>query len=223
MKRYIAFCGLAAFVLGGPVIADAKFEHLSLRIEQNATDNDFEVVIEATGGDTGLAALTVTAPDGRVVADFTSPKMKLGMRAFRFETPEPKSLAGIQADYPAGEYTFTASTVTDLKFSEKASLSHKLPAVTTVVRPKPNEQNVPPSGLRIEWRAPKGLKSCLVALENDVTEANVVQAALPGTATSFPVPEGVLEAGVRYKLVIGSVAQDGNIAYVESAFTVAKK
>jgi hypothetical protein len=217
-----ALCGVIAFALAGPVLADAKFEHLSVRIEQNVTDNDFEVVIEATAGETGFATLTVTAPDGRVVADFQSPKTKLGMRAFRFETPEPKALARIQADYPAGDYTFTASTVAGLKFSEKATLSHKLPTAVTFVRPQPKEQNVPASGWRIEWRVAKDIKSCLLTLENDTTGVKVVQATLAGTTTSFNVPEGVLEAGAKYKVSIGSVAKDGNAAYVETAFTVKK-
>lgn len=223
MKRVFAvLCGVIAFALAGPVVADAKFEHLSMRLEQNVTDNDFEVVIEATAGETGFASLTVTAPDGRVVANFQAPKAKLGMRSFRFESPEPKSLARIQADYPAGDYTFTATTVAGLKFNEKTPLSHQLPGAATIVRPQPKEQNVPVSGWRIEWRVPKDLKFCAVTIENDTTGVKVVQATLPGTATSFQVAEGVLEAGAKYKVVIGSVAKNGNAAFVETEFTVKK-
>lgn len=223
MSRLIAvWFGLVVLTFAGLVAADAKFEYLSIRIEQNVTDNDFEVVIEATAGDTGFATLTVTAPDGRVVADFQSPKTKLGMRTFRFETPEPRALTRLQADYPAGDYTFSAATVAGLKFSEKAALSHKLPGPVTIVRPQAKEQNVPVSGWRIEWRAPKDLKQCLVTIENDTTGVKVVQATLVGTVTSFQVPEGVLEAGAKYKVAIGGVAKDGNAAFVETAFTVKK-
>lgn len=218
-RRVMAVCGMLACGLAS---ADAKFEQLSVRIEQNATDQDFEFVVEATGGDTGFAALTVRAPDGRVVARFEAPKSGLGMRTFRLETPEPKSFARLQADYPAGDYTFTATTVTQLQLSDTARLSHQLPAAATFVRPRPHESGVAPGGLRIEWRPPAGLKSCVLTIENDVTEVKVVQATLAGTANTFQVPDKLLEAGATYKIAIGSVAQNGNASYVETLFSVAK-
>lgn len=223
MKRRIGILfGLLASVASGTALADAKFEHLAVRVEQNVTDNDFEVVFEATSGDTAFAALKVAAPDGRIVIDFKSPNTKLGMRSFRFETPEPKSLSGLQADYPAGQYTFSASTVSGLNFSDVTSLSHKLPAAATFLRPRPDELGVPVNGLRVEWRAPTGLKSCLVAIENDVTGVTVVQATLAGGATTFSVPNGVLAPGTVYKVAIGTVATDGNASYIETSFTTAK-
>lgn len=224
MKRLVAaLLGAIALAAGGAAQADAKFEHLAVRVEQNATDKDFEIVFEATGGDTGLATLKVAAPDGRIVIDFKAPNTKLGMRSFRLETPEPKTLAGLQADFPAGEYTFTASTVTGLSFSDKATLSHKLPPVATLVRPRPEEQKVPVNGLRIQWGAPKNLASCLITIENDVTGVKVIQAALAGSATTFPVPGGVLAPGTKYKIAIGTVAPGGNASFIETSFTTAKK
>jgi hypothetical protein len=224
MKRCIATLFTAvALATGSAALADAKFELMAVRVEQNATDNDFEVVFEATGGDTGMAALKVAAPDGRVVVDFKTPGTKLGMRSFRFETPEPKTLARLQADYPAGTYTFTASTVAGMSFSGTATLSHKLPAVAAVTRPQAKEQNVPLNGLRIQWRVPKDIKTCLLTIENDDNGVKVVQATLAGTATQFAVPDGVLLPGTNYKVSIGTVAPEGNAAYVETAFTTAKK
>ena len=214
---------LAALGFAGVALADAKFERLAVRVEQNVTDNDFEVVFEATSGDTAFAALKVAAPDGRVVIDFKSPNTKQGMRTFRFESPEPKTLAGLQADYPAGKYTFTAGTVTGLTFSETATLSHKLPPAAAILRPRPKEHNVPVNGLRIEWRGPKGLATSLVTIENDDSGVKVIQGALSGAATMFRVPHGVLAPGTKYKVAIGNVTPDGNASFVETTFTTAGK
>ncbi len=188
-----------------------------MHFEQNATDNDFEIVFQATGGDTGLAALQIAAPDGRIVVDFKSPNTKLGVRTFRLETPEPKTLASLQADFPAGTYTFTANTVAGSAFSGTATLSHKLPAPAKWVRPRPEEQNVPVKGLRVQWGAPKDLASCHVTIE-DEAGAKVVQAVLVGSATTFPVPDRVLRQGSRYSISIGTFGRDGNASFVETSF-----
>ncbi len=66
------------------------------------------------------------------------------MRTIRLETPEPKSLASLQADFPAGKYTFTANTVAGAAFSSSAVLSHTLPGLAKLIRPKPDERNVQP-------------------------------------------------------------------------------
>lgn len=224
MKRLLgALAGVFVLVGGSPALADAKFEHLAVRIEHNVTDNDYEVVFEATGGDTGLVVLKVTAPDGRVVVDFKSPNSKLGLRTFRLESPEPKSLAGLQGDYPAGQYTFAATTVAGLGFDGTAVLSHKLPGGATLVQPRPDQNKVGVNGLRIRWRAPGDLASCLVTIENDESGVKVIQATLAGKATMFAVPDNLLAPGVRYKVAIGTVGPEGNATFVESAFTTAKR
>jgi hypothetical protein len=217
------FCVLA-LGWGGAALADAKFEHLAIRVESNVTDKDFEIVVEATGGDTGLSTLKVSAPDGRVVIDFkAAPNTKLGIRSYRFETSEPKSLASLTSEYPAGVYTFTASTVTGMGFSGTATLSHNLPAVATFIRPRPDETNVPLSGLQVTWGAAKNVASYHVTIEDDATERKVVQAALAGDSTTLSVPDRLLAPGTRYKLAIGTVAKEGNAAFVETSFTTAKK
>lgn len=224
MKWSVAvLLGAMQLAWAGLAQADAKFEHLAVRVEQNATDNDFEIVFEATGGDTGFATLKVTAPDGRIVIDFRSPGAKLGMRSFRLETPEPKSLSGLQADFPAGAYTFTANTTTGMGVSGTAQLSHKLPGLATAVRPRDGDQNVPVNGMQLQWQAPKGLAACNITIEHDMSGVKVVQATLPGSAVAFIVPDALLLADTKYKVSIGTVGPDGNGAYVESAFKTSKK
>jgi len=216
---------MCALALGwsGAALADAKFEHLAVRVEHNATDKDFEIVFEATAGDTGLAMLKVAAPDGRVVIDFKSPNTKLGMRTIRLETPEPKSLASLAAEYPAGEYTFTASTVTGLGFSGTATLNHTLPATTALVRPRADEANVPLAGLQVSWSKASNVASYIVTIEDDQTERKVVQAVLDSGVTMFAVPDRLLLPGTKYKVAIGTVATQGNASFVETFFTTAKR
>lgn len=222
MKTWItALCG--ALALAGGALADAKFEHLTLRLEHNATDQDYEIVIEATGGDTGLVALKLTAPDGRIVFDTQVPQSKLGLRTFRLETSEPKSLPGLQAEFPAGDYSFAASTVNGMGFSGTARLSHRLPAAATLLHPKPDQQQVRSSGLRLQWRAPAGLVACLVTLEDDRSGIKLLQATLPGQATGLQVPDRLLQPATSYKVSVGTVGRDGNATFVESAFVTARQ
>jgi hypothetical protein len=219
----VALLGLLA--LGAPALApaDEKFEHIAVRLEQNATDEDVEVVFEATSGDIGLATLRVAAPDGRTVIDFKAPDTKLGIRRLVLESPEPINDGRLQKDFPAGGYTFTGTTVKGEKLSGKAALSHQLPGAASIVRPRPKEKNVPVKGLLLQWTAPKNLVSCLVIIEDEETGAKLLQATLAGTATTLAVPDGLLAPGREYKLEIGTVAREGNRSVVEAAFTTAGK
>ena len=219
----LALLGLLALSATGYAYADEKFEYAAVRIEQNATDEDVEVVFEATSGDIGLAALRVTAPDGRTVIDFKAPNSKLGIRHLVLESPEPVNDGRLQADFPAGEYTFTGTTVKGEKLSSKAVLTHKLPGVASFVRPRLKERNVAVTGLQIKWTAPKDLASCIVILEDEKTGVKVLHATLPGAATTLAVPDRLLAAGTQYKVEIGTVTRDGNRTFVETSFTTAKK
>ncbi len=214
--------GAMIAIAAGSAWADAKFSHLAARVEQNATDNDFEVVFEATSGETGLAALQVTAPDGRIVIDFKAPNSKLGMRTFRLETPEPKSQAKLQSDFPVGRYTFTASTTEGTAVSGSAMLTHKLPAPANLVRPRVDEEDVPLNGLRVQWTSLRNLASCLVTIENEAG-VKLIQAVLPGSATTFAVPDRLLLPGTKYHVSVGTVTPQGNASFVETSFRTARK
>jgi hypothetical protein len=224
MRRLtVTLLGLLA--LGAPALAqaDETFEHIAVRLEQNATDEDVEVVFEATGGDIGLATLRVAAPDGRTVIDFKAPDTKLGIRRLVLESPEPVNDGRLQKDFPPGAYTFTGSTVKGEKLSGKVTLSHQLPGPASLVRPRPKEKNVPLKGLQLQWTAPKNLAACIVAIEDEETSVKLLQATLPGTATTLAVPDGLLASGREYKVEVGTVAREGNRSTVESNFTTAGK
>jgi hypothetical protein len=216
---------LSLLVLGthGYAHANEKFERAAVRIEQNATDEDVEVVFEATSGDIGLATLRVSAPDGRTVIDFKAPDSKLGIRDLVLESPEPINDGRLQKDFPAGEYTFTGSTVTGEKLSSKATLSHQLPGPASFVHPRLNEKNVAVKGLQLKWTAPKNLAFCVVVVEHEETGAKLLEATLSGAATTLAVPDGLLVPGTEYKLEIGTVTREGNRSFVETSFTTAGK
>lgn len=221
----LALLGGLALACVGHARADDKFESVSVRLERNVSDRDAEIVFEITGGDAGMAALKVAAPDGRTVVDFAAPDAKLGIRHFSVESPEARDLAALLRDYPAGQYTVTARTVDGTALSGKAMLSHKLPDAVTLVRPRAGEDRVAARGLRIRWGANNGRHpaSHVLSIENDRTGAKLIQVTLPGAATTYAVPDSVLAAGTRYKVSIGAVTRDGNGSFVETAFTTAKK
>ena len=223
-RPILTLLSLLALGAHGFVYADEDFERVAVRIEQNATDEDVEVVFEATSGDIGLATLRVAAPDGRTVIDFKAPDSKLGIRHLVLESPEPTNDGRLQKDFPAGEYTFTGSTVSGEKLTAKATLSHKLPGAAFLVRPQPPlERNLPVKGLQLKWTAPKDLAFCVVTLEDEETGAKLLQATLPGGATTLAVPDGLLKPGTEYKLELGTVARDGNRSFVETSFKTAGK
>jgi hypothetical protein len=192
-----------------------------VRFEQNATDGDVEVVFKAKGGREGLAKLTVVSPDGRTVIDFRAPDAStLGIRQLDFESPEPKDTAALKAAYPEGEYRFSAASVSGVQLVGAATLSHALPPVAGFVHPAEEAENVPVP-LEIRWTTPPGLSAVILEVENDDLDAHF-EVRLPGDASAFRLPEGLLAPGTEYELAIGTVSKSGNISFVETSFTLAE-
>jgi hypothetical protein len=199
--------------------AGGLFPVATVHLEQNATDGDMEVVFEVTGGHDGLAELFVVSPDGRTVIAFrASDSTTLGIRQFRFESPEPRDGTSLKAAYPEGVYHFSGKTFSGAKLVGKATLSHRLPATATFVKPIPAAENVSVKDLAVSWSAVAGVASHVVSIKQG--EMNVsITARLPGSSTSFAVPHGFLVRGRKYKMAIGTVTHEGNISYVEMIFT----
>jgi len=178
-----------------------------------------EVVFEVEGGEEGLAELIVVSPDGRRVVDFKAPDSStLGIRQFRFESPEPSDVESLKAAYPEGVYEFAGKTSSGAELVGNSSLSHRLPAAATFVRPAPAAEKVSMTDLEISWSAVEGVASYVVEIEQD--ELNVrITALLQGSSTSFTVPNGFLLPGMEYQVAIGTVSGEGNISFVETSFT----
>jgi hypothetical protein len=199
----------------------ARFAIATVHFEQNATDGDVEVVFEAMGGNDGLTSLTVTAPDGRTVMSATSPDTStMGLRQYRFESPEPTDIPRLQKAYPEGVYRFAGTTARGTRYNSEVTLTHRLPPGVTGVKPADEAQNVPVRGMRVSWTAVPDIASYSVLIEQPATGFEL-SVTLPRSATSFAVPDGVLRAGQSYTLSIGAVARGGNASFVETSFATA--
>ncbi len=229
-KRSLLLAGLT-LLLGvvGPALwfdqqcrSSVPFAVATAHFEQNATDRDAEVVFEVKGGDQGLAKLTVASPDGRTVIDFAAPDAStLGMRQFQFESPEPGDIESLKSAYPEGVYTFTGTTAAGDQLQGTATLSHKLPAATSLLRPGAGARGVGVKHLKISWAPVENVAAYLIEIEQDELEVKV-KARLPGSVTTFVVPDGFLRPGTEYLLGIGTVTKAGNVSFVETTFTTAE-
>jgi hypothetical protein len=209
-------------VCHGAAWAAGKFESVSVYMEQTVEDGDSEIEFDAISGGDGLTTLTVAAPDGRIVIDYKAADSKLGLRHLTLESPEPKNDGSLKADFPAGIYRFTGVLTTGVTLQSEATLSHKLPDIAHVVWPRPDEKNVPVTGMQVKWNNVKDAAGLLVVIEQEKT-GREIKANLPATATAFTVSDGFLAPGLEYKLAVGTVAKDGNRSVTETTFVTAAR
>lgn len=222
MKRTLLSAVALLAIWHGPTWAAGGFESVSVYLEQTIEDEDSELTFEAITGTAGLATLKVVAPDGRTVVDYKAADSKLGIRHLTLESPEPKNDGSLKADFPTGVYKFTGTATTGAALQGEATLSHKFPDAAHLVRPRPEEKNVPITGMQVKWNAVKDATAIILVIEHEKT-GREVKANLPGSATSFTVSDGFLSPGLEYKLAIGTVAKDGNRSFTEMAFTTAAR
>jgi hypothetical protein len=195
------------------------FTIATVHFERNVTDGDFEVVFEVKGGADGLTKLTVTSPDGRTIVDVAAPdKSTLGMRQFRFESPEPPDFNRLKSAYPEGVYTFAGLTATGTRLHGTATLKHTLPAGTSFLRPGADARNVAVRNLKITWTPVKSVAGYIVYVEQGDLS---VTGRLSASVSSFVVPDGFLIPGKEYQLGIGTISESGNISFVETGFATA--
>ena len=229
MRVYASVMTAALLVAGGSAYRaevqsaeNVSFPEASVHFEQNATDGDVEVVFEAKCGDDGLASLKVVSPDGRTVIDFKAPDAStLGIRQFRMESPEPRNVKLLKAGYPEGSYEFTGTTSSGATLVGRSTLSHRLPAVTKFGTPAPEAKGVPTRDVELSWSAVANVAFYIVELEQDELGTRI-RATLPGSSSSFKVPNGFLKPGTEYQLGIGTVGEEGNTSFVETTFTTKK-
>ena len=218
----LGFVGLLTLI-GSESHSSGSFSIASVRVEQNVTDGDMEVVFEVKGGDEGLVKLGVRSPDGRTVIDFKAPDAStLGIRQFSFESPEPRNIDSIKAAYPEGVYTFEGITAAGDKLHGKSALNHKLPGTVSFLLPAAGARNVRTQILEITWTPVKKADAYLIEIEQDELDIQI-SAKLPGTVTGFAMPAGFLLPDTEYQLSIGTETVEGNISFVETTFTTAGK
>jgi hypothetical protein len=218
---------LALLTLTVPAVAQTAprtFPQNTVRFEQNSTDGDVEVVFEVSGRSEGLTSLTIKSPDGRTIVDFKSDKpgspVASGIRQFLFESPEPKDIAALKKTFPEGTYIFEGSTESGDHLRDEATLSHKLPPVTSFILPKPAAKNVTFESPKMFWANVPDVKAYKIELEQEDT-GEVITATLSPKLTHFIVPHGFTKADTEYKFGVGTVSKEGNVSFVEMEFTTA--
>jgi hypothetical protein len=200
-----------------------EFDVATVHFEQNATDGDVEAVFEAVGSDEGLAELSITAPDGQIVVDSKSPAQKsMGIREFHFESPEPTDVPAVKKAFPEGNYTFRATTASGERLESKATLSHSLPPTTALDVPAMDAKSVSAKNLIIKWRPVEGVQGYTLELSPSKSRSQI-EVKLPSSITSFAVPDGILVAGGKCQIGIGTVSKAGNVSVIEATFEVSKK
>jgi len=190
-------------------------------VEQNATDGDTEVVIAGTAGDDGLKLLQIKWPDRQVMTTLQADASSLGMREFHFESPEPPGEA-VLAAYPEGRYVLLGTSIAGDRFRSVLRLSHELPPASTILWPKDGAEVPADTALTIRWSQVPGIEKFVLEFENESADPErALTLDLPPGATSFSIPRRLLPAGSEFQVGIHSVAENGNIVVVESAFTTA--
>ena len=144
----------------------------------------------------------------------------MGIRQFRFESPEPKNAESLKSAYPEGSYTFAGATAAGDRFKGESTLNHELPAPTSLLRPEARAQGVQIKDLKIAWTPVKNLAGYIISIEEEEQGVSLT-ARLPGSAITFAVPEGFLLPDTQYTLALGTVSEEGNVSFVETWFITA--
>lgn len=200
-------------------LAAASFENVAIRLEQNVTDQDAEVVMDIKAG-VGLKELIVTGPKGDRIVDLESKQNpRLGLMKFLVETPEP-SLDDIIASYPEGTYRFRGRTIAGKKISGTATLSHEMPAAPTIVSPAAGAVDVALNAQAASWEAVEGAVGYFIELEQEDLGL-VLKVDMQASVTSFQFPDGWLLPDKDYLLGVMAIGSNGNRSGSEVRFHTA--
>ena len=204
----------ASFAWGGL----SEFDSVEIFIEQNATDDNAEIGIEAEpDSDNGLVRLDVFGPDFRRVVSVRGSRSKGGMQNIAdLESPALDGLA-ITDRYPEGMYYFFGIATDGERFFGSAELSHELTEPTTILSPMEGDV-VSPSGFTIMWTAVDGAEIYILEIENDSDElGNILE--LPGDVTHFDVPASLLAPEAEFETSVIAVGENGNLVQVEVLYS----
>jgi hypothetical protein len=207
--------GLGASSNASSRLRPAELDAAEIAIHYTTTTGEARIVVSADA-EIRLQRVQVRAPAGAGRIDLqTQRNSDVGFMGFVVESGEG-TLAELQAAFPEGDYSIRARTMDGRPAIGWARLSHALPRAPIVAYPTDGMVDVPTTGLVLQWDLDPEAVSYRVNLEQNETDVMTV-VLRPGTS-SFRVPDGVLEAGMRSQLEIGSVGPNGNSTVVEILF-----
>lgn len=222
LKLHAGLAMAVAAAVAGAAEPPTPFEEAVMLVEQNATDGDTEVVISGTAGDEGLRRLVIKAPNREVMTTLLADSSTPGMREFHFETPEPPGEA-VLAYYPEGKYVLHGVSTTGEVFRSVLRLSHDLPPAVTILHPAEDAEVPAWQPLTVRWSAAPGIAQFVLEFENEAVDPEqAFTVNLPPHVTSFRIPASLVAAGGEFQVGVHTVAENGNIVAVESAFTAAE-
>ncbi len=184
-------------------------------IEYTATSGEAALKVAAES-EHQLRRVSVRGPGGESMLElYAEDRRGVALQGLVLETYE-SSLSQLLRTFPEGEYGLRAKGVSGGSAFGSALLSHELPAVPIILRPRAGAAAVDPC-LTVTWAADSGAAAYRVGLEQGDSDNIVVE--LPPERTSFTVPEGVLRSNELTQLEVGTVGANGNITLVEFTFT----
>ena len=193
------------------------FEELELTFEVNVNDVDGEVILHAETGKP-LERVALVDPYGQLTYALRTGEGGIGLTEFRLESGEP-SIDLVRTAYPEGEYTVTGVALDGTMIRGVVDLEHAIPARCWIMAPE-SMSVVDRNSVTIQWQTDPSVEKFTVELEDDDDEERLA-VNLPGDATSFRVPEGLLEPETEYQIVLVSHSDSGNRTVQEIYFTTA--
>ena len=192
------------------------FSQLRMTLEQNASDGDAEIVLFAKGQDDGLHALSITAPDGHKVANFTGNRKGIGIREFALESAEPLDLNLVLKSFPEGIYRVRGAAVTGGCLVGSAYLSHQVAPATTLLTPAENAV-VSVNNVELSWSHIAEAVLYTVELKNKSLNSKFSFQIFPPTA-NLAIPAAMLAPDSLYQFSVAVTTTSGNITSVETLF-----
>ena len=211
-----------ASVAAMPVAAD-RFEVTKIFFEYNSTDNDLGVHVSLDAEH--WTTLTITDPAGSSIFEVQGKGgyAELGLTELFFEGAEPSldevPLAHLLALFPEGRYTFSALTVDGHRLTNRATLSHAIPAGPVV------SSQLNGNSLIISWTGvtgpPAGFPNRPITIAGYQVILEPFQVTLPATARQVTVPPefvASLSSGAQLFEVL-AIDASGNQTITVGTFT----
>jgi hypothetical protein len=241
MTRHIRILSVGTLALA-TLLATASnlwaipFSQKKIIIEVNATagDGGIQIFLDAVGWN----RLQISDPDGRNIFQVTGSGSvgTTGVTELFFESAEPSfedlPLDQLLVRFPAGNYTFSGTTVDGRNLNGRAPLKHNIPAGPTVTSPDEGATLDPGSPVVIDWEPvtdpfpgtilPVTISGYQVIVER-VRPAPllVFSVFLPASATGVTVPAEFIEGNADYIFEVLAIEASGNQTITESSFETA--